>query len=107
VQILKTSASWQVGIFFQVKSACELEMAKQGAGVNFTPVGGLVTTGPYEHSRNPIYVAGGGVLLGFAVLFDSSWLLLSGLLVPLYIHTLVIPVEVPCPLEILNLNPES
>ena len=69
-------------------------MAKQGAGLNFTPVGGIVTTGPYEYSRNPAYVAACVVLLGVAVLCDSSWLLLSVLLFVLYVHTLVIPAEV-------------
>ena len=28
-----------------------------GSGVAFTPVAGIATTGPYAHSRNPLYVS--------------------------------------------------
>ena len=40
---------------FFVESRDKLHAA--GSGVAFTPVAGIATTGPYAHSRNPLYVS--------------------------------------------------
>tara|TARA_B110001452_G_C15215626_1_gene421560 strand:- start:1068 stop:1442 length:375 start_codon:yes stop_codon:yes gene_type:complete len=40
---------------FFLESRDELHAA--GSGVAFTPVAGIATTGPYAHSRNPLYVS--------------------------------------------------
>ena len=53
------------------------------AGTNvppWEPALKLVTTGPYQWLRNPMYVGGIGLLAGIAILIASDWLLV--LLVP-------------------------
>jgi protein-S-isoprenylcysteine O-methyltransferase Ste14 len=47
------------------------------AGTNIQtsqPTLALVTSGPYRHSRNPIYTAMGIAFLGIALVADSIWL---------------------------------
>lgn len=53
----------------------------------------LVTSGPFRHSRNPLYLALLLVLTGFAFLLDSVWLVISVPLLLLLLNTLVVPRE--------------
>ena len=82
-----------VSFALHMKASCDVALAKAGAEFNFTPVKGIATTGPYEHSRNPMYMALCLMPLGMACLFDNAWILLTWTLLPLYLHTIVIPAE--------------
>mmetsp|Transcript_9343 Transcript_9343/g.27221 ORF Transcript_9343/g.27221 Transcript_9343/m.27221 type:complete len:197 (-) Transcript_9343:241-831(-) len=80
--------------FIQLKERCEIEMLRVGrTRLDFQPVHGLVTTGPYSYSRNPLYVAFSVVVAGTGVLMDSILLLAATALLPLYLDKLVIPAE--------------
>lgn len=41
------------------------------------PTSSIVAHGPYQYTRNPIYLAMIGFLLGFGIALDSGWLLLT------------------------------
>jgi protein-S-isoprenylcysteine O-methyltransferase Ste14 len=51
---------------------------------------GIITTGPYAFSRNPMYVGWTLVNLGIALVSNNLWILLSLLVVIFYTHGFVI-----------------
>jgi protein-S-isoprenylcysteine O-methyltransferase Ste14 len=51
---------------------------------------GILTSGPYAFSRNPMYVAWTLVNLGIALVANNLWILLSLPIVILYTHKFVI-----------------
>ncbi len=53
----------------------------------------LITSGPYAHSRNPMYLGWGLCSLGVAALANSCWLLAGTLAAGLYHHLIEIPKE--------------
>ena len=75
--------------------ACEaaLKAEDSAQGPNFTPVGGLANTGPFAHSRNPMYLVIFALIPAIASLTDSVWMFLALCAVPVYLHLVVIPAE--------------
>ncbi|KAG8469775.1 hypothetical protein KFE25_006230 [Diacronema lutheri] len=82
-----------VALFVTTKSRCEEEMLKGGTYLHFTAVKRLVTSGPFEVSRNPLYVAFSLLIPGLATLLDSFALLIATPLVPVYLDAFVVPKE--------------
>ncbi|WP_455221018.1 methyltransferase family protein [Kaarinaea lacus] len=76
-----------IGLFFLVISGAFARWAfvkMRQIGTTASPYESstsLITTGPFQYSRNPIYVAMTGLYIGGAILINSGWPLL--LLVPL------------------------
>jgi protein-S-isoprenylcysteine O-methyltransferase Ste14 len=61
-------------------------MRRGGTNVNPNkPALALVATGPFRHTRNPLYIALSGLYVGLTLLADSVWPLL--LLVPVLLVT--------------------
>lgn len=50
----------------------------------------LITDGIFSYSRNPIYLGMVVIVCSFGILFDSWWLIGSGLLAALFMHTILI-----------------
>lgn len=82
-----------VSFALHMKASCDEALAAAGAEFNFTPVKGIATTGPYASSRNPMYLALCLMPLGMACLFDNAWIIATWMLLPLYLHTIVVPAE--------------
>jgi protein-S-isoprenylcysteine O-methyltransferase Ste14 len=59
----------------------------------WSPTSALVTDGPYRFSRNPIYLSFCVLYLGFALLFDSAYILAMLLVVVVLFDGLQIPRE--------------
>ena len=58
------------------------------------PPSSLVTLGPYRHSRNPIYVADMGVLIGWALILGSPFaLVLTAALPPILTRRFILQEE--------------
>ena len=76
-----------------MKAECDMALNAAGAEFNFTPVKGIATSGPYATSRNPMYMALCLLPIGGACLFDNAWILLIWPILPLYLHTIVVPAE--------------
>ena len=56
----------------------------------------LITTGPFQFSRNPVYPGLFILLVGFAVALNTLWLLLSTPLAMLVMQFHVVPREEAC-----------
>ena len=70
------------------------ELSNAGSGAEFTPVGGLATTGMYAYSRNPLYSGLVFVALPMVgVLSDSAWPLIASAPMYVWISKMVIPAE--------------
>ena len=71
----------------------QMKRPNNNQGANFLPVTDLVTTGPYQYSRNPMYCL--MLVFPFAVgtLSDSINMMAALSLLPVYIHLYVIPAE--------------
>ena len=55
-------------------------------GVDLSDPDRLITTGPYELSRHPMYVAWTLIYLGVAMILDSAWLVLLAPVLSAWIH---------------------
>ncbi|KAJ1617850.1 hypothetical protein T492DRAFT_1096939 [Pavlovales sp. CCMP2436] len=82
-----------VALFISTKAKVQEELLKQGTYLHFTAVKGLVTSGPFEITRNPSYLTFCLCTPALAVLFDSLLLLLVSPLLPYYLNQFVIPAE--------------
>ncbi len=74
------SARWIGGVVFAAALAlfawAIVTITRAGSNVpTNTPTTTIVDTGPYRFTRNPIYLAMFGGLVGLAMAFDSLWLL--------------------------------
>jgi protein-S-isoprenylcysteine O-methyltransferase Ste14 len=68
----------------------------RGARTTYLPFGApqaLLTAGPFRRSRNPLYVALGLVLAGFALILDNGWILMSLPLLLLALDRFIVPGE--------------
>lgn len=76
---------------------CVRDFYKAGKGTlaPWSPPQRLVTSGPYARSRNPMYVAVSAVLMGWAVWYASTTLLLYALGVMIAFHLRVVLYEEP------------
>lgn len=66
------------------------------AGTHIEPwksTSSLQRNGPYRFSRNPIYLGLSGMSLGFALVFNSVWVLMGALGMILFLNFYVIPKE--------------
>jgi len=70
-------------------------IAGRGTPAPFDPPKVFVPRGPYRFVRNPMYVGGILMLLGFGLYFDSATITLLGLAAFLLVHTFVVVVEEP------------
>ncbi len=50
----------------------------------------VISSGPFRHTRNPIYVAMNLLMVGLAVAIDSPWILLMLIPADLFIHRFVV-----------------
>jgi protein-S-isoprenylcysteine O-methyltransferase Ste14 len=57
------------------------------------PTTAIVEAGPYRFTRNPIYLAMAGLILGLAILLNTAWLLLMLAVFALVVHYRVIARE--------------
>jgi protein-S-isoprenylcysteine O-methyltransferase Ste14 len=74
------SARWTGGVVFAAALAlfawAIVTITRAGSNVpTNTPTTAIVDTGPYRFTRNPIYLAMLGGLVGLAMAFDNLWLL--------------------------------
>ncbi len=67
----------------------------EGTPVPFMPPGKLVSRGLYQRSRNPMYLAYTGVVLGEALFFGSPALMLYAAAIFLKYHLMLILYEEP------------
>jgi protein-S-isoprenylcysteine O-methyltransferase Ste14 len=76
---------------------CFLRFALVGIGTPApaAPTRHLIVSGLYRHVRNPMYVAVSALILGQALLFGDSRLLLYGAIVWLLFHMFVLGYEEP------------
>ena len=67
----------------------------RGTPVPIAPPRSLVTTGLYRHSRNPIYVAYAGILVGEAAFVGSTSLLMYAMAMFAVFHVMIVAHEEP------------
>jgi len=73
----------------------EFYVAGRGTVAPWAPPQNLVVTGLYRYSRNPIYIAVGLILCGWALVFRSRALTVYALIVMLAFHLRVVFGEEP------------
>lgn len=83
------------GLALMLRCAYEFCTAGQGTLAPWDPPRHLVTSGPYRWSRNPMYLAGPSIILGWAILFRSGGVLFYGLIVAVAMHLRVVFYEEP------------
>lgn len=99
VPLLPLAVQYSVGVAFMVAGLALFVWAlreftrAQTAVTHHRPTTGIVATGPFGFSRNPIYVAMTTVYLGAAIAVDGVLVLVLVLPAIVAIHTLVIPNE--------------
>jgi protein-S-isoprenylcysteine O-methyltransferase Ste14 len=80
------------GFVFLMQQVTE-EFERVGSGVAFTPIKGIATQGPFEHTRNPLYSYMLVAIAGLAVAVDEVLLFM---VVPAffgYLYRSIIPYE--------------
>jgi protein-S-isoprenylcysteine O-methyltransferase Ste14 len=83
------------GVLLLVGCTREFYVAGRGTLAPWAPPQRLVVSGPYRWSRNPMYVGVALILLGWAILFRSPWLLLYAACVTIGCHLRVVRAEEP------------
>ena len=73
----------------------EFYVSGKGTLAPWSPPKHLVSSGPYRRSRNPMYVAVASVLLGWAVSYASTTLLIYAAVVVVAFHLRVLLYEEP------------
>jgi len=84
-----------VGLPGLVDSFARFALQGLGTPAPVAPTKNLVVTGLYRYVRNPIYVAVVAIILGQAMLFGDSRLILFGALLWLAFHLFVVAYEEP------------
>jgi protein-S-isoprenylcysteine O-methyltransferase Ste14 len=84
-----------VGLPGLVDSFARFALQGLGTPAPVAPTKNLVVTGLYRYVRNPIYVAVVAIILGQAMLFGDSRLILFGALLWLGFHLFVVAYEEP------------
>jgi protein-S-isoprenylcysteine O-methyltransferase Ste14 len=84
---------WQLSLFAHVLAVPTIlglsalqEFVTRGRGtpVPFDPPRRLVTTGPYAYVRNPMQIAGVGILVLLGVMLENLWVSAAGVLAHIY-----------------------
>jgi protein-S-isoprenylcysteine O-methyltransferase Ste14 len=80
-----------------VVSACAAVFVARGRGTPaiFDPPRKFVATGPYKFVRNPMYIGGSMLLIGFGLYRQSPAILLYSVVIILLFHLYVIFIEEP------------
>jgi protein-S-isoprenylcysteine O-methyltransferase Ste14 len=73
----------------------EFYVAGHGTLAPWAPPKNLVITGPYQLSRNPMYIGVVTILIGWSVLWSSRTLLIYALVVMAAVHVRVLIAEEP------------
>ena len=82
------------GVYIWIAARCNTLMEAHGTyALHTLPTTSLLTTGPYEFSRHPLYCGTSVALLGAAIVLNSRWLL--GMLLPwlMYLDLVVVTTE--------------
>jgi len=78
----------------RLKRDCDVAMHKVNVSPAFEPVPAVVDTGPYANCRNPMYVALLGLPGAVGLACDNAWVAIgSSVVLWLYLHLMVVPVE--------------
>lgn len=67
----------------------------RGTPAVFDPPRTFVAVGPYRYVRNPMYVGGLSLLIGFGLYLESTSVLIFGVVLCLVVHGFVVLVEEP------------
>eukprot|EP00037_Helgoeca_nana_P036622 m.12256 g.12256 ORF g.12256 m.12256 type:complete len:215 (-) comp7716_c0_seq1:135-779(-) len=87
------AAAALVAVAMRIAKNARAVLEGVGSGVEFTPVNGIATTGPFAWSRNPMYCALLLIPIAAAILMDNYYLFGSTLVLFLYLDQVVIPAE--------------
>src|SRR5437867_5879191 len=82
-----------IGVAIYARSAWDFTFVGKGTPAPFDPPKQLVVTGPYRYLRNPIYTFVVLVLLGEAIFFESTALLVYAALVFSFLHLWLVRYE--------------
>lgn len=77
--------------------ACVFEFVRRGRGTPavFDPPRRFVASGPYKYVRNPMYLGGLGLLIGFSLVHQSVSMLLLAAALAVFFHLFVVFGEEP------------
>lgn len=80
-----------------IVSACAVVFVARGRGTPaiFDPPRKFVATGPYKFVRNPMYIGGSVLLIGFGLYRQSPAILLYSVVIILLFHLYVVFIEEP------------
>jgi len=80
-----------IGIAVSLMAWADRTMKQAGTNVNPTePTTALVDEGPYQFSRNPMYLAGTMILTGIAIAVNTLWIIL---LLPIQTAILILQIK--------------
>ena len=79
-----------IGVFFFLWSAWSLTFSGKGTPCPFYPPEEFVVSGIYRYVRNPMYVGGICILVGEALLFESTYIFLYAIGMFVFLNLFVI-----------------
>ncbi len=73
---------------------CELAYRNRGEDMNpDVATSQLVSSGPFQRSRNPVYLGMTAIHLGIGIAADNGFIVVSGIAVHIWIAWIVVPAE--------------